>query len=239
MDERQTQPWNAGTTYLGGGQSGQDDFRRGGQRDRDSPRQTSYSRDESYEERTHYQGGYRPSYGRAEPDEQRNTYEEQSYGRGSYGEDHAYGQREDERRISINQPYRAHQQYEGERRQGYGDYSTSQRHQEYDVRTSCGDEYGASDSYGERQRGHGGGEYGRSGGGYDGSSRRDRYGDAEGESYGRRSGGYGREEIESEETFGAERLNLNEGEVVDGGYSWRQGYGGREQQEGGYQVADY
>jgi hypothetical protein len=238
VEERQTQPWNAGTTYLGGGQSSRDDFRRGEQRDYDSPRQTSYSRDESYEERTHYHGGYQPSYGRAEPDEQRNTYEEQSYGRGGYGEEHSYGQREEERRISINQPYRTHQQYEGERRQGYGDYSTSQRHQEYDVRASSqrgGDEYDASDSYGERQGGYGDREYGRSGGGYDGSSRRDRYGDAEGEGYERRSGGYGREEIQSEETFGAERLNLNEGEVADG---WRQGYGGREQ-EGGYQGAEY
>lgn len=227
MDERQSQPWNAGTTYLGDGQSGRDSFRRGEQRDYDSAGQTSYSRDESYEGRTHHQGGYQPSYGRPEPAEQRNTYEEQSYGRGGdYGEDYSYSHhREEERRISTNQPHRAHQYEEEVSRQGYGDYSRSERRQEYDDRTSSqrvGHVYGAGDSYGERQGSHGGSEYGRSGGGgYDNSPRRDR--DAQDE-------GYGRDEA-SEDTLGAERLNLNAGEV---GYSRQRGYGGREE-EGAYE----
>jgi hypothetical protein len=231
VDERQSQPWNTGTTYPGDGQSGRDNFRRGEQRDYDSPRQTSYSRDESYEGRTHPQGGYQPSYGRPEPEEQRNTYEEQSYGRGGgSGEEYSYGHREEERRISTNQPHRAHHQYEEEEsRQGYGDYSRSGRRQEYDDRTSTqtgGHQYGAGDNYGERQESYGGGEYGRSGGsGYDDSSRRDQYEDAQDEGYGRRSGGY----EASEDTFGAERLNLN---ADEGGYSESRqpGYGGREEE---------
>ncbi|KAI9444928.1 Het-C-domain-containing protein [Lactarius indigo] len=260
VDERQTQPWNAGSTYED--QSRQDNFRRGEQRDYDSPRQTSYGREESYEGRTQdsdYQGGYRASYGRAEPEERRNTYEEQSYGREEdYREDYSRGQRQEERRSSADrserhqqygepegQSYRA-RQYEGETRQGYGDYSRSDdysaRRQEYDVRTSSqrgGDEYRSSDSYGERQESYGRGEYGRSGGsGYEENSRRGQYEVTEDEGYGRRSEGYGRNE-ESEETFGAERLNLNEGDG-DGGYSRRREYGGDyEQEDGGYQRAEY
>lgn len=222
-DERHTNPWNADTTYLGDGQSGRDSFRRGEQRDYDSPRQT-------HEGRTHHQSGYQPSYGRPEPNEQRNTYEEQGYGHGGvYGESHSFGHREEERRSSTHQQHRVHQ-YE-ESRQGYGDYSRSERRQEYDDRMSSqrvGREYGVSDSYGERQGTYGSHEYGRSGGGgYDDSSRTDRYGDAQNESYGRRSGGYDA----NEDTFGAERLNLN---AVEGGYSRQRGYGSREE-EGGYE----
>ena len=225
MDERHSQPWSAGTTYLGDGQSGRDSFRRGEQRDYDSPRQT-------HEGRTHHQGGYQPSYGRPEPNEHRNTYEEQSYGRGGgYGEDLSSGHREEERRASTNQQHHAHQYDES--RQGYGDYSRSERRQEYDDRTSSqrvGREYRVGDSYDERQGTYGGHEYGRSGGGgHDDSSRRDRYGDAQ-DGYGRRSGGYGRDDA-NEDTFGAERLNLN---AVEDGYSRQRGYGGREE-EGGYE----
>ncbi|KAH9004156.1 Het-C-domain-containing protein [Lactarius hatsudake] len=166
-------------------------------------------------------------------------------------------QRQEERRSSAyrserqqqygepeEQSYRAPRQSEGESRQGYGDYSRSDdsaRRQAYDVRTSPqrgGDEYRGGDNYGEPQRSYGRGEYGRTGGsGYE-DSRRGQYEVAEDEGYGRRSEGYGRNE-ESEETFGAERLNLNEGEG-DGGYSRRRGYGGDYEQEGGgYQGAEY
>ncbi|KAI9462276.1 heterokaryon incompatibility protein Het-C-domain-containing protein [Lactarius psammicola] len=198
VDER-----NYAATYVPEDQFSQDNFRRGEQRDYDSPRQTSsYGRGESYGGRTQdsgYQGGSRASYGRTEPDEPRNTYEEQSYGRrgGGYGEDYSRGQRGEERRSSVdrserqqqygeNQSYRT-RQYEGETRQGYGDSSRSddysERRREYADRSSSqrggGDEYGGGDSYGERQASYGGGEYGRSsgGGGYgDNSSRGDRYG---------------------------------------------------------------
>ncbi|KAF8273017.1 Het-C-domain-containing protein [Lactarius quietus] len=239
---RVDEPWNAGATYLGDGQSGRDHSRRSEQRDYDSPRQTAHSRDEPYEGRTHYQGGYQPSYGHTEPDEQRNAYQEQSYGHGGrYGEDYSYAQREEENHNNTNQSYRAHQ-HEGQSRQGHGDYSRSEMRQEYASLTGSqrgGDAYGAGDSYSERQESYGGrSEYGRpGGGGYDDdSSRRDRYRDAGDEGYGHRSGGYGRG-AESEDTFGAERLNLSEGEGV-GGYLRRPGYGGREQ-EGGYQGAEY
>lgn len=254
VDERQTQPWNAGSTYED--QSRRDNSRRGEQRDYDSPRQTSYGREDSYEGRTRdsdYQSGYRASQGRTEPDERRSTHEEQSYGR---GESYSRGQRQEERRSSADrserqqrygereeQSYRA-RQYEGESRQGYGDYSRSDnsaRRQEYDVRTSPqrgGDEYRGGDSYGEPQGSYGRGEYGRTGGSAYEDSRRGQYEVAEDEGYGRRSEGYGRNE-ESEETFGAERLNLNEGEG-DGGYSRRREYGGDYEQEGGgYQRAEY
>ncbi|KAH9081787.1 Het-C-domain-containing protein [Lactarius deliciosus] len=243
VDERQTQPI----------QSRQDNSRRGEQRDYDSPRQTSYGREESYEGRTRdseYQGGYRASQGRTEPDEQRTTYEEQSYGRGeSYRADYSRGQRQEERRSSADrserqqrygepeqQSYRAPRQYEGESRQGlWGLF------EEYNVRTSPqrgGDEYRGGDTYGEPQGSYGRGEYGRTGGsGYE-DSRRGQYEVAGDEGYGRRSEGYGRNE-ESEETFGAERLNLNEGQG-DGGYSRRREYGGDYEQEGGgYQGAEY
>ncbi|KAH9178845.1 Het-C-domain-containing protein [Lactarius sanguifluus] len=255
VDERQTH----GSAYED--QSRQDNSRRGERRDYDSPRQTSYGREESYEGRTRdsdYQGGYRASQGRTEPVvEQRNTYEEQTYGRGeSYREDYSRGQRQEERRSSADrserqqrygepeeQSYRARQS-EGESRQGYGAYPRSDdsaRRQEYDVRTSPqrgGDEYRGGDNYGEPQESYGRGEYGRSGGsGYE-DSRRGQYEVAEDEGYGRRSEGYRRNE-ESEETFGAERLNLNEGEG-DGGYSRRREYGGDYEQEGGgYQRAEY
>ena len=259
VDERQTQPWDAGATY---GQSSRDNFtRRDEPRDYDNPRQTSYTRDESYDEgRTQrsdvYQQphGHQQPHGYTRPDESRNTNEEQSYGRGgSRGEDYSYGRREEERRSGADyserpqrygedQPYRA-PQFEGRPGQSGLDYSGSddysERRQEYDGRASSqirGDEYSGGDSYSERQASYGGREYGRSGGGggggYDDSSRRGQYGAAEDEGFGSRSGGYARNR-ESEDTFGAERLNLNEGEGEGTrGYSRR--YGDYEQ-EGGYQ----
>jgi hypothetical protein len=255
-DERQSQPWHAGAAYGEDYRLSQDSYSQAEQRGYDRLRQAAYGRNEpSYErltERSDYEGGHQLSYGRVETDERRHAYEQQNSVRwGRYGEDNPHAQRHEQQERREHADHSGRQRYgeeesrrsrrdEEESRRSYGGYSRpgdeyrySERRQEYDGDTGTtyrgGDEYGSGSRYRESQESYPGGEYGRSG---EEASRRNRdhYEGAKEVGYGVRVGAYGHDE-DRDDTFGAERLDLNDRDEDRGGYSGQRGYGGYEQRE--------
>ena len=223
MDKRHSPPRHAPAIYMEGHQTIQGRYTQDERRGNEDPRQASFGRPDSYErsyerfpEPSVYGGGFQPSYGRVEIEEERRLYEQQST-------DHERHHERHERRHADEPEGRQHHahrhDHEEESRQGYGAQAYPRPGDEYrypgESHTYGGervphrgyDEYGVSDHNRERQGGYGGG-YGP-GDGYQRAPAvyRYEYEGLEVEGYGERARVHGRNE-DSDGTLGFERLSV-------------------------------